>query len=58
MKSNTQNALSFTNSFKMRGESFQALVTVNAVPPTDATCVGDTEPIVAATPKNITLNKD
>jgi hypothetical protein len=57
-KSKTQNALSLTNSFKMRGLSFQALVTVKAVPPTDATCVGDTVPIDDAPPKNIIWNED
>ena len=57
-KSKMQNALSFTNSFMMRGESFQVLVTVKLVPPTDATYVGDTEPMDAAKPKNIILNKD
>jgi hypothetical protein len=57
-KSKTQNALSLTNSFKMRGLSFQALVTVKAVPPTDATCVGDAVPIDDAPPKNIIWNED
>jgi hypothetical protein len=57
MNSKTQNALSFPNWLKMRGASFQALVTVTAVPPTDETCFGDTALIDAAPPKNMTLCK-
>jgi hypothetical protein len=37
----------------MRGASFQSLVTVTAVPPTDATCFGDTALMDAAPPKNV-----
>ena len=54
----TQNALSFAKMLEMRGVSFQILVTLTAVPPTDATCVGDTELMDAAPPKNITGCKD
>jgi hypothetical protein len=53
-----QTALSFAKVFKMRGSSFQTLVTLIKVPPAYEHCVGSTALSDTGPPKNDTRYKD